>query len=55
MAMSEMKKKNILTVGVLSSKTTGGLFVDTFANDTLWSECKSSTNLFFLEREFLQV
>ena len=47
MAMSEMKKKNILTVGVLSSKTTGGLFVDTFANDTLWSECKSSNNLLF--------
>ena len=47
MAMSELKRKNILTVGVLSSKTTGGLFVDTFANDTLWSECKSSNNLLF--------
>ena len=47
LAMNELKRKNILTVGVLSSKSTGGLFVDTFANDTLWSESKTSNNLLF--------
>ncbi len=47
MAMNTLKRKNILTVGVLSSKTTGGLFVDTFANQLLFAENKNSNNLLF--------
>ena len=47
LAMSELKKNKIITAGVLSSKTTGGLFVDTFINDTLWSEGMSSNHLLF--------
>ena len=48
LAMNMLKRKNILNVGVLSSKTTGGLFVNTFINDFLWAESKDSTsNLLF--------
>ena len=47
LAMSELKKKNIVTCGVLKSKSTGGLFVDTFVNDTLWGENKNSSQLLF--------
>ena len=47
MAMNSLKRKNILTVGVLSSKTTGGLFVDTFANQLIFAENKKSNNLLF--------
>tara|TARA_B100001564_G_scaffold140856_1_gene118202 strand:+ start:1993 stop:2955 length:963 start_codon:yes stop_codon:yes gene_type:complete len=47
MAMNTLKRKNILTVGVLCSKSTGGLFVDTFANSLIFGESKKSKNLLF--------
>ena len=38
MAHTMLKKKNIVNIGILGSKITGGTFVNVFANDFLFSE-----------------
>ena len=47
MAHSMLKKKNILNIGILGSKITGGTFVNIFANDFLFSESANSDNQLF--------
>ena len=42
-----LKKKNIVNIGILGSKITGGTFVNVFANDFLFSESPKSTNQLF--------
>ena len=47
MVHTMLKKKNIINIGVLGSKITGGTFVNVFANDFLFSESPSSTDQLF--------
>ena len=47
LAMNMLKRKNIITAAILGSRCTGGLFVDTFVNDTIWAENKKSNQLLF--------
>ena len=47
MVHAMLKRKNIINVGILGSKITGGTFVNVFANDFLFSESpKNSDQLF---------
>lgn len=46
MAHSMLKQKNIINIGILESKITGGTFVDVFGNDFLFS-IKGSTDQLF--------
>ncbi len=46
MAHTMLKKKNIINIGILESKITGGTFVDVFGNDFLFS-IKGSTDQLF--------
>ena len=46
MAHTMLKKENIVNIGILESKITGGTFVDVFANDFLFSVKGSSDQLF---------
>ena len=47
MAHTMLKKKNIVNIGVLGSKITGGTFVNVFANDFLFSESHNNTDQLF--------
>jgi acetyl-CoA carboxylase carboxyl transferase subunit beta len=47
MAYTMLKKKNIITIGILGSKITGGTFVNVFANDLLFSENPKGTDQLF--------
>ncbi len=42
-----LKKKNIVNIGILGSKITGGTFVNVFANDFLFSESPKNTDQLF--------
>ena len=42
-----LKNKNIINIGILESKITGGTFVNTFANDLIFSTCPSNNNQLF--------
>ncbi len=42
-----LKEKNILNIGILESKITGGTFVNTFANDLLFSTAPNNNNQLF--------
>ncbi len=46
MAHTMLKKENIVNIGILESKITGGTFVDVFGNDFLFSIKGSSDQLF---------
>ena len=46
MAHTMLKQKNIVNIGILESKITGGTFVDAFGNDFLFSIKGSTDNLF---------
>ena len=47
MVHTMLKKKNIVNIGILGSKITGGTFVNTFANDLIFSTCPSNNNQLF--------
>ena len=46
MAHTMLKNENIVNIGILESKITGGTFVDVFGNDFLFSIKGSSDQLF---------
>ena len=52
MAMNEMKRKNILTVGVLSSKTTGGLLLTLLQTILFGQKVRTQTIYYFREKSF---
>ena len=47
MVHTMLKKKNIVNIGILGSKITGGTFVNVFANDFLFSESPKNSNQLF--------
>ena len=47
MVHTMLKKKNIINIGILGSKITGGTFVNVFANDLLFSENPMATDQLF--------
>ena len=47
MVHTMLKKKNIVNIGILGSKITGGTFVNVFANDFLFSESPKNTDQLF--------
>ena len=47
MVHTMLKKKNIINIGILGSKITGGTFVNVFANDLLFSENPMASDQLF--------
>lgn len=47
MVHTMLKKKNIVNIGILGSKITGGTFVNVFANSLLFSECPQAHDQLF--------
>ena len=47
MAMKMLKKAGIVTIGICSSKITGGTFCNVYGNDFIFAETSSNENLLF--------